>query len=88
MNQLGVNMNYDGHKILVFNNHNGEYVPVIVNSIDQLSHYFNDDGHIYQYVVDEGKHIGNLVGAITLMEWKRLVNYPLQELFVNIGMRN
>ncbi len=71
-----------GHKILVFNNHNGKYVPVIVNSIDQLSHYFNDDGHIYQYVLDEGKHIGNLFGTITLMEWKRLANYPLPELFV------
>lgn len=57
--------------------------------MNQLGVNINYDEFHTLFLMEMPRRIngGNLFGAITLMEW-RLANYPLQELFVNIGMRN
>lgn len=57
--------------------------------MNQLGVNMNYDEFHTLFLMEMPRRIngGNLFGAITLMEW-RLANYPLQELFVNIGMRN
>lgn len=72
-----------GHKLLVYNSHQGKYEPSVLKTAQDLEQYFNttDNALDYQYVIAEDAVIGNLLGSFQLMEWKRLSGYPLEKLF-------
>jgi hypothetical protein len=72
-----------GHELVIYNNRSEKFNADRIKSAAELENYFKNhpEARQYQYGIAESAIAIGIKGDFSIMEWKRLANYPLAQLF-------